>query len=194
MSQKSGEARMSSESKVVSVGGHEFTLVEPDFFDCDRAVVIYMKMVGEPAQILDSIRTGVGLGEDDSPETRTAFIGLNLAAAGGKFRHVTKDEALELLALTTDKGIEWFGEHRLSGPEFNELVSAIGSVLPFGRVLTEWGLQAVAFVNSFNDDSESAAKSSESDADGDQTTSPAAESDGPSHAPVALRKDTPAEN
>ena len=192
MSQKSGEAQYQFESKTVNVGGHEFFLTEPDGFDCFNAVGIVMSMIGEPDELMDSIREAAT--SDGDAISRALSIGFKMSLSKGRFQRVPKSTIVDLLEMTTDKGRDWYAENPLSGPALLELIAEVASILPFAGVLSQKGNLAGALVSTFTESSERSETSSGNGTGGDQTTSPDAESAGPSPAPVALRKEAPAQN
>ena len=190
MSQKSGEGQYQFESKEVTVGGHEFLLTEPDGFDCLNAVGIVMSMIGEPDELMSSIREAAT--SDGDVVSRALSIGFKMSLSKGRFQRVPKSTVVDLLEMTTDKDRGWYAANRLSAPALLELIAEVASILPFAGVLSQKGNLAGALVSTFTESSEKSATSSGNGTDGDQTTSPVAESAGSSHAPVALRKDAPA--
>ena len=173
----------------MTVGGHEFFLTEPDGFDCLNAVGIVMSMIGEPDELMDSIREAA-LTETDAI-SRALSIGFKMSLSKGRFQRVPKSTIVDLLEMTTDKDRDWYEANRLSGPALLELIAEVASILPFAGVLSQKGNLAGALVSTFTESSEKSETSSGNGTDGDQTTSPDAESDGPSPAPVALRSRTP---
>lgn len=174
----------------MTVGGHEFFLTEPDGFDCLNAVGIVMSMIGEPDQLMDSIREAA-LSETDVL-SRALSIGFKMSLSKGRFQRVPKSTIVDLLEMTTDKNRDWYAENPLSGPALLELIAEVASILPFAGVLSQKGNLAGALVSTFTESSEKSETSSGNGTGGGQKTSRDAESAGSSHAPVALRKDTPA--
>ncbi len=189
MSQKSGEAQYQFESKTVNVGGHEFFLTEPDGSDCLNAVGIVMSMIGEPDELMSSIREAAT--SDGDVISRALSIGFKMSMSKGRFQRVPKSTIVDLLEMTTDKNRDWYAENPLSGPALLELIAEVASILPFAGVLSQKGNLAGALVSTFTESSEKSETSSGNGTDGGQETSPPAESDGQSHAPVALRSGTP---
>lgn len=173
----------------MTVGGHEFFLTEPEGFDCFNAVGIVMSMIGEPDELMDSIREAA-LTETDAI-SRALSIGFKMSLSKGRFQRVPKSTIVDLLEMTTDKDRDWYEANRLSGPALLELIAEVASILPFAGVLSQKGNLAGALVSTFTESSEKSETSSGNGTGGDQTTSPDAESDGPSPAPVALRNATP---
>jgi hypothetical protein len=189
MSQKSGEGQYQYQSKTVEIEGHEFFLTEPDGSDCFNAVGIVMSMIGEPDKLMDSIREAVATLPPGVE--RGLSIGFKMSFSSDRFRRVPKSNIVDLLEMTTDKDRDWYAENPLSGPALLELIAEVASILPFAGVLSQKGNLAGALVSTFTESSEKSETSSGNGTDGDQKTSPPAESAGRSHAPVALRKDAP---
>ena len=189
MSQKSDVAQMSSESKVVNVGGFEFTLVEPDWYESLTAVGIAMSLIGNPDELVQSVSEAVS--QPGSPVAKAFSAGLRMSLGQGRYNRVPKADIIDLLTMTTDKDADWFDEGHLDGPQTLELVVEVSAMLPFDGVFRQKGELAALLVRSFSSPSTPPAKSSGNGADGGQTTSPDAESSGPSHAPVALRNSGP---
>ena len=181
---------MSSESKTVNVGGYEFTLVEPDWYESLDAVGIALSLIGNPDELIDSVADAVS--RPGSPVAKAFSAGLRMSLGQGRYNRVPKADIIDLLTMTTDKDAAWFDEGHLDGPQMLELVVEVSAALPFDGVFRQKGELAALLVRSFSPPSTPSATSSDSGADGDPTTSPDAESSGPSHAHVALRKDTPA--
>ena len=185
MSRKSEEAKYQFQSKEVTVGGYDFILTEPDGFDCLNAVGIAMTLIGEPEELMDSIREAA-LKETDVM-SRALSIGFRMSMSRGRFQRVAKADIIDLLEMTTDKDADWFEEHKLPAADLLELIAEVASILPFAGVLSQKGNLAGALVSTFTTSSETSEKSSGNGTDGDPETSPDAESAGRSSPPVALR-------
>jgi len=178
--------------KEITVGGHEFTLVEPDWYESLTCVGIAMSLIGNPDELLESVADAVS--RPGSPVAKAFSAGLRMSLGQGRYSRVPREDIIDLLEMTTDKSAAWFDEGHLSGPQILELVVEVSTMLPFDGVFRQKGELAALLVRSFSAPSTPSAKSSDSGADGGQTTSPDAGSAGPSHAPVAVRKGTPAQN
>ena len=85
----------------MTVGGHEFFLTEPDGFDCFNAVGIVMSMIGEPDELMDSIREAAAA--DGDALSRALSIGFKMSLSKGRFQRVPKPVILDLLEMTTDE-------------------------------------------------------------------------------------------
>ena len=189
MSRSSAEGQYQYQSKTAEIEGHEFALREPKFTACKKAVRICLRLIGNPAEMLDDLRELV-LNESD-PLKRALKLGSLMQVKNDRFEDVPDEDIIELLEIVTDKDAAWFDAHPLSGPGLERLIAEVASILPFDGVWVQKGEQAGAIVMPYLAKfSTTAAKSSESGADGAQTTSPGAESSGPSHAHVALRTGT----
>ena len=173
----------------MNVGGHDFILTEPDGFDCLNAVGIVMTLIGQPEELMDSIREAA-LKETDLM-SRALSIGFRMSMSSGRFQRVAKADIIELLQLTTDKDADWFEEHKMPAADLLELIAEVASILPFAGVLSQKGNLAGALVSTFTTSFEKSETSSGNGTDGDQATSPDAESGGPLHAPVGLRNTEP---
>ena len=185
MSRSSAEGQYQYQSKTVEIEGHEFALHEPDGSDCLNAVGIAMSMIGEPDELMSSVREAAA-GDGDVLQ-RALTIGFKMSLSKGRFQRVPKTTIVELLEMTTDKDRDWYAAHPLSGPSLLELIAEVASILPFGGVLSQKGNLAGALVSTFTRSSEKSEMSSDENGDGDPATSPGAESAGSSHAHVALR-------
>ena len=161
----------------MTIGGHRFLLTEPDGFDCFNAVGIVMSMIGEPEKLFADIRESA-TAEGDA-ESRALGLGFKMSLSSDRFQRVAKHTIVDLLVMTTDKDRHWYDSNPLSGPALLELIAEVASILPFAGVLTQKGNLAGALVTSFTESSETPGPSSGNGTDGDQTTSPDAESDGP---------------
>ncbi len=191
MSQKSGEVRYQYQSKTVEIEGYEFALHEPKFLKCKRAVRICLRLIGNPDALLGDLRELL-LDDSMDPVERASALGRKMSLNEDRYEEVSDEDILALFELTTDKDAAWFDEHDLSGPATEQLIAEVASILPFAGVWVQKGDQAGAIVTTYLQCvSEAAATSSGNGADGDQPTSPSAESSGARPAPVALRSGTP---
>lgn len=178
----------------MEIEGHEFHLHEPKFLKCKRAVRICLRLIGKADGLLGDLRALL-MDESIGPVERASMLGHKMALNEDRYEEVSDEDILALFELTTDKDAAWFDTHALSGPATERLIAEVASILPFAGVWVQKGEQAGAIVNPYLQRlTELAATSSESGTDGDPATSPSAESDGPSHAAVALKNDTPAPN
>lgn len=176
-------------SKVVTVGGHEFTLVEPDWYESLDAVGIALSLIGNPDELLESVTEAIS--RPGSPVAKAFSAGLRMSLGQGRYNRVPRADIIDLLTMTTDKDAAWFDEGHLDGPQTMELVVEVSAMLPFGGVFRQKGELAALLVRNFSAPSTPSATSSDNGADGDRTTSPGAESSGAQHAAVALRSSTP---
>ena len=152
---------------------------------------ICLRLIGNPDALLGDLR-GLLTDETLDPVERASALGRKMSLNEDRYEEVPDEDILTLFELTTDKDAAWFDEHDLSGPATEQLIAEVASILPFAGVWVQKGDQAGAIVTTYLQRvTEVAATSSGNGADGDQPTSPSAESDGPSHASVALRSGTP---
>ena len=176
----------------MEIGGHQFLLNEPDGTDCLNAVGFVMGIIGEPDKLLQQIREVAET--EDTIAGRLSAFGFKMSINQDRFRRMSKRDIIDLLVIATDKDAAWFDTHRLSGPDLMELIAEVASILPFAGVLPQKGVVAALLVKSLMDTSSEPETSSGNGTDGDQMTSPDAESDGSYIAPSAAPTEESATN
>lgn len=139
---------------------------------------IYLGLIGDPNALIDDLMAMADAGTDSVDMRAMSLKGM---VSRSRVLEASPEEIIELLTLTTDKDAVWFEDHRISGPEMDELLAEVADVIPFDSALGMKGRQMLAFIGSFTRGSAQSAESSEPDSDGPPATLPVAGSSGPAH-------------